>query len=134
MVRRPPRSPQSRSSAASDVYKRQGFFHIIEVRFAAAGSHNSHGNIPFGIVRLAEAFCPAINKPGPFIFVSKPQLQSVIFKQFYHPPYLFIRSLHFSAPVSYTHLRAHETRHDLVCRLLLEKKKYTHLRANETDY
>ena len=29
----------------------------------------------------------------------------------------FIRS------VSYTHLRAHETREDLVCRLLLEKKK-----------
>src|SRR5450756_307474 len=27
--------------------------------------------------------------------------------------------------VSYTHLRAHETRHDLVCRLLLEKKKKT---------
>src|SRR5450756_1729536 len=31
-------------------------------------------------------------------------------------------------PVSYTHLRAHETRHDLVCRLLLEKKK-----NNKTD-
>ena len=29
-----------------------------------------------------------------------------------------------SKPVSYTHLRAHETRHDLVCRLLLEKKKH----------
>src|SRR5450756_1136609 len=28
-----------------------------------------------------------------------------------------------SSSVSYTHLRAHETRHDLVCRLLLEKKK-----------
>src|SRR5450759_2979050 len=28
-----------------------------------------------------------------------------------------------SDAVSYTHLRAHETRHDLVCRLLLEKKK-----------
>ncbi len=28
----------------------------------------------------------------------------------------------------YTHLRAHETREDLVCRLLLEKKTYTHLR------
>ena len=26
-------------------------------------------------------------------------------------------------PVSYTHLRAHETVLDLVCRLLLEKKK-----------
>src|SRR5450756_948699 len=25
-----------------------------------------------------------------------------------------------TCPVSYTHLRAHETRHDLVCRLLLE--------------
>src|SRR5665648_1195128 len=31
------------------------------------------------------------------------------------PPYV--------TTVSYTHLRAHETRHDLVCRLLLEKKK-----------
>src|SRR5450756_975234 len=30
---------------------------------------------------------------------------------------------HEHVPVSYTHLRAHETRHDLVCRLLLEKKK-----------
>src|SRR5665648_1222951 len=30
---------------------------------------------------------------------------------------------HRLSPVSYTHLRAHETRHDLVCRLLLEKKK-----------
>ena len=27
--------------------------------------------------------------------------------------------------VSYTHLRAHETRGNLVCRLLLEKKKFT---------
>src|SRR5450756_1627825 len=27
----------------------------------------------------------------------------------------------YDEPVSYTHLRAHETRHDLVCRLLLEK-------------
>ena len=26
-------------------------------------------------------------------------------------------------PVPYTHFRAHETRHDFVCRLLLEKKK-----------
>eukprot|EP00825_Cyclidium_porcatum_P012866 TRINITY_DN16730_c0_g1_i1.p1 TRINITY_DN16730_c0_g1~~TRINITY_DN16730_c0_g1_i1.p1 ORF type:complete len:117 (-),score=6.78 TRINITY_DN16730_c0_g1_i1:8-358(-) len=33
-------------------------------------------------------------------------------------------------PVSYTHLRAHETRHDLVCRLLLEKKKKNKLIFN----
>src|SRR5660398_298605 len=52
-----------------------------------------------------------------------------------------------SGPVSYTHLRAHETKANLVCRLLLEKKKktikkktmglnktpvkYTHIRTNE---
>ena len=30
-------------------------------------------------------------------------------------------------PVSYTHLRAHETVLDLVCRLLLDKKKQTPL-------
>src|SRR5450756_3007306 len=34
-----------------------------------------------------------------------------------------VRKLGIPTAVSYTHLRAHETRHDLVCRLLLEKKK-----------
>src|SRR5665811_2152014 len=33
------------------------------------------------------------------------------------------RTADVTAPVSYTHLRAHETVLDLVCRLLLEKKK-----------
>ena len=33
-------------------------------------------------------------------------------------------------PVSYTHLRAHETVLDLVCRLLLEKKKTTNTSQN----
>src|SRR5450756_525313 len=36
---------------------------------------------------------------------------------------VFVRGSATPHPVSYTHLRAHETRHDLVCRLLLEKKK-----------
>ena len=35
------------------------------------------------------------------------------------------RVLQEASPVSYTHLRAHETVLDLVCRLLLEKKKKT---------
>src|SRR5450756_2856472 len=38
-----------------------------------------------------------------------------------------------STPVSYTHLRAHETRHDLVCRLLLEKKKKNKNLSNITQ-
>ena len=42
-------------------------------------------------------------------------------------------------PVSYTHLRAHETVLDLVCRLLLEKKKQLHINIrsdieNDTRY
>src|SRR5659263_689139 len=46
----------------------------------------------------------------------------------YKPEVIAVETLFFSknvtnGSVSYTHLRAHETRHDLVCRLLLEKKK-----------
>ena len=36
---------------------------------------------------------------------------------------LFVRKAIGATAVSYTHLRAHETVLDLVCRLLLEKKK-----------
>ena len=36
-------------------------------------------------------------------------------------------------PVSYTHLRAHETVLDLVCRLLLEKKKRTVREVRDTQ-
>src|SRR5450756_2755609 len=49
-----------------------------------------------------------------YIFGSLATILSVKFFEKSHP---------IAAPVSYTHLRAHETRHDLVCRLLLEKKK-----------
>ena len=38
----------------------------------------------------------------------------------------FDQSVRALAPVSYTHLRAHETPEQLVCRLLLEKKTITH--------
>ena len=40
-----------------------------------------------------------------------------------------------SSPVSYTHLRAHETEAELVCRLLLEKKinKYDDSEVIDTD-
>ena len=48
---------------------------------------------------------------------------------FYHRFFLFLPFFDFDLdivcfiPVSYTHLRAHETDSYLVCRLLLEKKK-----------
>ena len=39
-----------------------------------------------------------------------------------------LKSLDVLGPVSYTHLRAHETVLDLVCRLLLEKKKHNRMK------
>ena len=97
MIRRPPRSTLDRSSAASDVYKRQELIRapprrrIVEVA-----------------IELTE-----LGRKGP-------------------PSRLGV------AAVSYTHLRAHETVLDLVCRLLLEKKKtlkkkHTHKHTRNTS-
>ena len=82
MIRRPPRSTQSRSSAASDVYKRQLYQFGATVAEGAAGT----------ALGAAEGALRQM-------------------------------SMRAHIPVSYTHLRAHETVLDLVCRLLLEKKK-----------
>ena len=82
MIRRPPRSTLDRSSAASDVYKRQ-------LPHPAAQEGRRRGlDRPVG----QEDRRGADPERG-------------------------------TTPVSYTHLRAHETVLDLVCRLLLEKKK-----------
>ena len=82
MIRRPPRSTLDRSSAASDVYKRQA---------------QDSGSLEVG-------------KFADFVVLDR--------KLFEIAP----EDISDTA-VSYTHLRAHETVLDLVCRLLLEKKK-----------
>ena len=84
MIRRPPRSTLDRSSAASDVYKRQVRARRLPREHALAAPRGG-GRGGRGAARPPD---------GP-------------------------------APVSYTHLRAHETVLDLVCRLLLEKKQTT---------
>ena len=82
MIRRPPRSTLDRSSAASDVYKRQNdlLYRLsggeMRVRFDTQRDRKSDG----GAIETLDT-------------------------------------------VSYTHLRAHETVLDLVCRLLLENTK-----------
>ena len=81
MIRRPPRSTLDRSSAASDVYKRQ-LLNVLRGEMSIVG-------------------------PRP----ERPEFVQTLNEQI---PYY--------RPVSYTHLRAHETVLDLVCRLLLEKK------------
>ena len=89
MIRRPPRSTLDRSSAASDVYKRQTRNAAIPVRLISVAVRDSTASS--ARVSAAKAIAGA---------------------------------------VSYTHLRAHETVLDLVCRLLLEKKKNEHLKQS----
>ena len=86
MIRRPPRSTLDRSSAASDVYKRQVLVETVGV-----------GQAEVEIASTAHTT----------IVVEAPGLGDEV-------------------PVSYTHLRAHETVLDIVCRLLLDKKQHRH--------
>ena len=60
MIRRPPRSTQSRSSAASDVYKRQAVYFIV-------GANSSEG--AFSIQEVYTAATPGIPAVanGPFV-------------------------------------------------------------------
>ena len=94
MIRRPPRSTLDRSSAASDVYKRQLKVYADD----GDGQGNEDNILATGTVQYnasIQDWVLALDK------------KSVC---------------HESDPVSYTHLRAHETVLDIVCRLLLEKK------------
>src|SRR5450756_2062295 len=106
MIRRPPRSTQSRSSAASDVYKRQGYALFLRSQIMRKEKGTAKMQEVWNGIRLgADAYLSRQLKTiTPLIAV----LTVVLFLSVY--------------AVSYTHLRAHETRHDLVCRLLLEKK------------
>ena len=82
MIRRPPRSTLDRSSAASDVYKRQ-----VQT-FGSEAQRDEHLPKLTSGEHVTGAF--ALSEPG---------------------------------AVSYTHLRAHETVLDIVCRLLLETQQ-----------
>ena len=105
MIRRPPRSTLDRSSAASDVYKRQvadssaaraGLVGGERVRSAAIGDDD---------LQVTESF------ESVHWVMTRAALQHQALR------------LEVSGAVSYTHLRAHETVLDLVCRLLLAKKQ-----------
>ena len=85
MIRRPPRSTLDRSSAASDVYKRQVQLQEQAKRFGSD---------------IRDGWATKVDFSGD---IHKVWINDTI-------------------AVSYTHLRAHETVLDLVCRLLLEKK------------
>ena len=102
MLRRPPRSTLDRSSAASDVYKRQNIYRVVRI--------NPWSFAVWAIDQwiLITGWRSSNEAPGPSSSNRVP----------IHPNIRVVA-------VSYTHLRAHETVLDLVCRLLLEKKKNT---------
>ena len=103
MIRRPPRSTLDRSSAASDVYKRQA--HAL-----AAGQDLAPAGVRLGLGDDAHQLeIVALQHDG---VVAGAHVRAVG----------AARRDGEAEPVSYTHLRAHETVLDLVCRLLLEKK------------
>src|SRR5659263_740101 len=119
MIRRPPRSTQSRSSAASDVYKRQivcGTLSLLtQVTVVPIGTSALSGTKLKSLIFICCSvdICAGVVACG----VGSAGLVVVVVV---HP---LINTNITKNPVSYTHLRAHETRHDLVCRLLLDKKK-----------
>ena len=108
MIRRPPRSTLDRSSAASDVYKRQ------KQRMCG------------WVVRPKDGFIPQLSS---FKFQEgRPWWRALCGSWAIEPLSLRPWRSRFDRrprawSVSYTHLRAHETVLDLVCRLLLETKK-----------
>ena len=112
MIRRPPRSTLDRSSAASDVYKRQ--VQVIVSPPTVSRLANPQGYYLFNnlspntyLISLTIPDVSSINLPTRTVSLGEG-----------------LRSVVVNIPaVSYTHLRAHETVLDLVCRLLLEKKK-----------
>src|SRR5665811_2494651 len=109
MIRRPPRSTRVRSSAASDVYKRQGICGVqlqplVDALKAEILTHS---------VLHADETPVSMLKPGTgkthraYLWAYAPgafeDLRAVIYD------FCETRAGEHAEPVSYTHLRAHET-------------------------
>ena len=131
MIRRPPGSTQGRSSAASDVYKRQvqvcqKFLTENEDERVAAVKLVKESNL-----RTREEYLGKASSKK----VLTPELaRTRKFNCDWTKSDIAVPER--TGAVSYTHLRAHETHEHLVCRLLLEKKKQnkyqTHALHNHT--
>ena len=115
MIRRPPRSTLDRSSAASDVYKRQDRapheLKDIEDRLVNRFKWGLSTDLtaPDYETRMA-------------IIIAKMEDRGIKIPEKIID-FICLNIKNNIRAVSYTHLRAHETVLDLVCRLLLEKTK-----------
>src|SRR5450756_3015436 len=122
MIRRPPRSTQSRSSAASDVYKRQGKVRAVgvsnfsakQMAQAAAALRDEGLTLASNQVRInlldrrveSNGVLAAAQGLGVTLIAYSPLAQGVLTGRYHDDPAL-VRALPWGRPVSYTHLRAH---------------------------
>ena len=177
MIRRPPRSTLDRSSAASDVYKRQALDGLKKIQ-----SNNPSEYFVENIIQPEDETIKLIKPTKNFTRISnilllilflglgiivfnvvksilsenkdKTDTEALSYTQDYskNPNYsnstnwiinkvptsnnlksiCFIDDYNGYIAVSYTHLRAHETVLDIVCRLLLEKKTTTRCQSSHT--
>ena len=108
MVRRPPRSTQGRSSAASDVDKRQSVH--LERTVSRSGRRRASSGQHVAVDQEAD--------DNGFDGIGSGDPPDAIPRGAEH-----CQTGAIGVSVPYTHLRAHETVLDLVCRLLLAKKQ-----------
>src|SRR5665809_14820 len=139
-MRRPPRSTQSRSSAASDVYKREGL-HLLrgDATERELDPDHLHVGLALAIHPLLEAEADELLLRGlaleELLRLVVEVVELALDDREHVPRHVVVdlgvlQRAHLALaplllvgvlPVSYTHLRAHETKANLVCRLLLEK-------------
>ena len=137
MIRRPPRSTLDRSSAASDVYKRQTSRSCSAwPGRRGAGAAYRRRSVPWSS-RPPSSGCSgsgsrwsgssrrrSTSRPSGSGRDHRPSKTGFCLAR--NASTATRWSLAAPVAVSYTHLRAHETVLDLVCRLLLEKKNTKH--------
>src|SRR5450756_2476664 len=125
MIRRPPRSTQSRSSAASDVYKRQQYAHARISAVLGLWGGERQALLQADVSLLDSDYETTLLQKlidYPQVIENAAQDLASHLIAFYlkdlaadfHSYYNASRFLVEDEAVSYTHLRAHETRHDLV--------------------
>src|SRR5665648_694842 len=96
---------------------------VIYADVSGAGDADVGRRLRPALERINQLFAPAVAEP--FAVTDAGRVDGALADPAQAPLCISVlrESLAPLQPVSYTHLRAHETRHDLVCRLLLEKKK-----------
>src|SRR5660397_298776 len=107
MIRRPPRSTPLDSSAASDVYKRQAL-KLLGCSCVVEKTGSLQVKASFGVqnLRIYRTHRPARLTEEDQIAVESQRVEIGAERVLAHP---VIHDLNSSPPVSYTHLRAHET-------------------------